>query len=383
MIDTIVLNLEWRKDFEIMEGCYKLFSPDVANFFKPPYVQFGTRKSVKADRNPTAKDKLNGNYMPRLTLIKAIRRGSIPIILNVEFSAPKIIFNDNFNEVSESDLDYLCVQLGRKLYNMGIIVKDRDTLKNAYVSAIHYAKNITLTDYSTAYEVLSEIEKCNYTTRKQLDRQKYRGGGEAVHFYSSKWGLCVYDKLNEHKRSKVSERGLLEKDNYCQLSLFDDSPLTSPFQMIRFEARYIGRPQIGKSLKEVGVTPESLTLRNLFKESIAKKMLKHELDKLRDTYPAINLSDKKPPQLVMELSVQNPKVHISTVFQALAYKTLIETTGSRDIRKMGNFSSQQWYNLNKKINSLNFTRRKLKSFDLIEEQLEKFIPIRLQRYLDK
>ena len=112
-------------------------------------------------------------------------------------------------------------------------------------------------------------------------------------------------------------------------------------------------------------------------------MLKHELDKLRDTYPAINLSDKKPPQLVMELSVQNPKVHISTVFQALAYKTLIETTGSRDIRKMGNFSSQQWYNLNKKINSLNFTRRKLKSFDLIEEQLEKFIPIRLQRYLDK
>ena len=85
----------------------------------------------------------------------------------------------------------------------------------------------------------------------------------------------------------------------------------------------------------------------------------------------------------MELSVQNPKVQIGTVFQALAYKTLIEATGSRDIRKMGNFSSQQWYNLNKKINGLNFARRKLKSFDLIEEQLEKFIPIRLQRYLDK
>lgn len=71
MVDTIVLNLEWRKDFEIMEGCYKLFSPDVTSFFKPPYVQFGARKAVKADRNPTAKDKRNGNYMPRLTLIKA------------------------------------------------------------------------------------------------------------------------------------------------------------------------------------------------------------------------------------------------------------------------------------------------------------------------
>ncbi len=383
MIDTVVLSLEWRKDFEIMEGCYKLFSPDATNFFKPPYVQFGLRKSVKADRNPTAQDKRNGNYMPRLTLIKAVRRGSIPITLNVEFSAPKIIFNDNFNEITESDFEYLCVQLERKLYNMGVVVKNRDSIRNALVSTVHYSKNITLTDYSTAYEVLSDIEKCNYTTRKQLDRQKYRGGGEAVHFYSRRWGLCVYDKLNEHKRFKVSERGLLEKDNYCQLSLFDDSPLTSPFQMIRFEARYIGRPQIGKALKDANVPVEAITLRNLFKERIAKAMLLHELDKLRDTYPNISLSDKEQPQLLMELSVQNPKVQIGTLLQALAYKSLVDATGSRDIRKMGNFSSQQWYNLNKKINGLNFARRKLKSFDVMEEQIEKFMPVKLQRYLDK
>ncbi len=383
MIDTVVLNLEWRKDFKIMEGCYKLFSPDVTNFFKPPYVQFGMRKSVKADRNPTAKDKRDGNYMPRLTLFKAVRRGSIPIILNVEFSAPKIIFNDNFNEITESDFEYLCVQLQRKLYNMGIVLKDRDTLKNALVSTVHYSKNITLTDYSTAYEVLSDIEKCNFTARKQSDRQKYRGGGEAVHFYSRKWGLCIYDKLNEHQRSKLSESGLLEKDNYCQLSLFDEKPLVNPFQMIRYEIRYIGRPQIGKSLKDTGITPSSLTFYNLFCENIAKTMLRHELAKLRDSYPTINLSEKTSSQLMMELSVQNPKVQIGTILQALAYKTLIDDTGSRDIRKMGNFSSQQWYNLNKKINGLNFARRKLKSFDVIEDQIEKFIPVKIQSYLDK
>ena len=85
----------------------------------------------------------------------------------------------------------------------------------------------------------------------------------------------------------------------------------------------------------------------------------------------------------MELSVQNPHAQIGTVLQAVAYKNLIEATGSRDIRKMGRFSSQQWYNLNKKINNLNFARRKLKSFDVIEEQIEKLIPVRLQRYLDK
>jgi len=383
MIDTVVLNLEWGKDFEIMEGCYRLFSPDVTNYFKPPYIQFGGRKAVKANRNPTAEDKRTGKYMPRLTLIKAVRRGGIQTILNIEFSAPKIIFNDNFNETTEDDFDYLCVQLGRKLYNMGVVVKNTDTIRDASVSTIHYAKNITLTDYSTTYEVLSEIEKCNYTTNKQLDRQKYRGGGEAIHYYSSKWGLCIYDKLSEYQKSKTTERGLLEKDNYCQLSLLNDNPLVTPFQMIRFEARYISRPQISRSLKEIDVIPESLTLRNLFKENIAQKMLKHELAKLRSTYPAINLTDKEPSQLFTELSVQNPQVQIGTVMQALAYKGLLATTGSRDVRKMGNFSSQQWYNLNKKINALNFERRKLKSFDVIEDQIEEFKPVRLQRYLDK
>jgi len=383
MIDTVVLNLEWGKDFEIMEGCYRLFSPDVTNFFRPPYAQFGGRKVLKAIRNPTAEDRRTKNYMPRLTLIKAIRHGSIPTILNVEFSAPKIIFNDNFNEITESDFDYLCVQLSRKLYNMGVIVKNDNAIRDAFVSTVHYSKNITLTDYSTAHEVLSEIEKCNYTAHKQLDRQKYRGGGEAVHYYSSKWGLCIYDKLSEFRRSKVSERGLLEKDNYCQLPLFDDRALVTPFQMIRFEARYISRPQIGKSLKEIDITLESITFRHLFSEAIAKKMLKHELGRLRSSYPAINLTDKSSAQLFTELSIQNPQAQIGTVLQALSYRDLISDVGSRDVRKIGNFSSQQWYNLNKKINTLNFDRRKLKSFDIIEEQIDRFIPIRLQVYLEK
>lgn len=129
--------------------------------------------------------------------------------------------------------------------------------------------------------------------------------------------------------------------------------------------------------------PESITLRSLFKENIAQKMLKYELDKLRSTYPAINLTDKKSPQLFTELSIQNPQAQIGTILQALAYRDLLSDTGSRDVRKIGNFSSQQWYNLNRKVNTLNFDRRKLKSFDVIEEQIDKFRPVRLQTYLEK
>ena len=109
-------------------------------------------------------------------------------------------------------------------------------------------------------------------------------------------------------------------------------------------------------------------------------MLKAEVAVLRDAYPAVSLSEKTPEQLISELRVQNPNAHIGTIMQAVGYKTLLEATGSRDIRNMGNFTSQQWYGLNKKMNELNFDRRKLKSFDVIEEQLEAFIPVRLRKY---
>jgi hypothetical protein len=383
MVDTVVITLEWRKDFELMEGCYKQFATDVTNFFRPPFVQFGTKKAFLVERNPTAKEKASGNYMPRLTLIKAVRRGGVPITLNIEFSAQKVVHNDNFNEITQSDFDYLCVQLHRKLHNIGVIVTGPNTLKDALVSTIHYSKNIPLTDYSTAHAIITDLEKCNYTTHKKSDGQKYINNGEAMHFYSRKWGLCIYDKLKEHAKSKVTEKGLLEKDYYCQLSLFDEKPLANPFEMVRVEARYIGRPQIRKSFKDAGLQTDSLTFRDLFSETVAKKMLQYEIAKLRETYPAISLTDKTAPALLTELSIQNPRTQIGTIMEAVAYKTLLETTGSRDVRNIGNFTSQQWYNLNKKINSLNFARRKIASFDIIESQLQKFEPVKLQRYLDK
>lgn len=383
MIDTVVITLEWPKDFELMEDCYKQFATDVTNFFRPPFVQFGTKKAFLVERNPSAKEKADGNYMPRLTLIKAVRRGGVPISLKIEFSAQKIVFNNNFDELTEGEFDYLCVQLQRKLYNIGVVVTDPNTLKDALVNTIHYSKNITLTDRSTAHGVITDLLKCNYTTRKQSDERIYRNNGEAMHFYSSKWGLCIYDKLKEHTKSKVSEKGLLEKDGYCQMSLFDEKPLASPFEMVRVEARYIGRRQIKKSLLEAGLRADALTFRDLFSEKTAKAMLRYEMNKLRETYPTISLSDKTTPALLAELSIQNPRTQIGTIMEAVAYKTLLESTGSRDVRKLGNFTSQQWYNLNRKINQLNFTRRKIASLDIIDSQLEKFTPVKLQRYLDK
>ena len=91
MLDTVKLQLK-KPDFDIFNG-FK-FSPcaDVV------YKSIGY---CKAYNNPPAIDKKLGIYMPNLTLIK---RG-YDVYLTIEFSVQKIMYNDNLNEVQESDFE--------------------------------------------------------------------------------------------------------------------------------------------------------------------------------------------------------------------------------------------------------------------------------------
>lgn len=66
----------------------------------------------------------------------------------------------------------------------------------------------------------------------------YRNDGEALHFYSASQAIAIYDKRRELAKSRVSERGLLEKDNYCQFTLFDNVRSKKPFEVVRIEVRY-------------------------------------------------------------------------------------------------------------------------------------------------
>lgn len=379
MVDTIILDLEWGKDFTILEGCYGNFSPDATNFFRPPYIKFGTRKSVSATCNPTKSDDV---YMPRLTLIKAIRYGSIPVTLRIECSMPKVVFGNNFDELIDSDLDIFCEQLKRKLYTRGVVLANRSVLRNGKVMAIHYSKNIALTDYSTALYVVQELSKCNYTTKKHTLSSKYRDDGTAMHYYSKKWALCIYDKLKELQLSKVNKSGLLEKDNACQLSLFDDNPVKRPFEVLRIEARYLDRRTIKKALSDRCIDVGDMSLQDLFRTDISKTMLLAETDKIRKAYPEILLSENTDYiRLYTELVMSNSSSGKGAILEAIGMKVLLEQSDSRTIRSAGQFTSAQWYRLQTKMNSLSYRKREHSTIETINKQLKEFTPLKLQKYL--
>lgn len=114
-------------------------------------------------QNPTKKELLKGIYKPRLTLSHRINtKGIRDIALKIELSLPKLLFGNNFAELRFKDFATVVDQLVVKLANMGIVTTP-ESITQAPVSAIHYSKNICLTDGSTPNYYINKIKEANIT----------------------------------------------------------------------------------------------------------------------------------------------------------------------------------------------------------------------------
>ena len=108
---------------------------------------------------------MRGIYRPRLTLYKQMVRGGFIYRLYIEFSAPKIIWNNNFVEIEEDDLDMLCFGLSYYLYTMGVNISDEE-LKKCEVKTIHYGKNIVFQNWMTPEMIINHANKANISLKK-------------------------------------------------------------------------------------------------------------------------------------------------------------------------------------------------------------------------
>ena len=111
MLDTIVLTLD-QDQFELDEP--ERFSPSAQGLLVPPYYRLGARGHFSCKQNPTRTDLKAGRYLPRLTLSKRWLRSSFALTLRIEFSAPKLIFGNNFDELRSRDFERVLAALQRQ-----------------------------------------------------------------------------------------------------------------------------------------------------------------------------------------------------------------------------------------------------------------------------
>ena len=94
MIDTIVLVLK-QSMFVIID--HDRFEPSTRSLYGD--ASMGSRGYATYKQNPTPTELKNGIYKPRLTVTRRFNDGVLERTMKIEFSAPKLLYKNNFVEI--------------------------------------------------------------------------------------------------------------------------------------------------------------------------------------------------------------------------------------------------------------------------------------------
>lgn len=365
MLDTIRLTLS-KDMFWVMDKTY--FQKETQNALRGYFTLV---------QNPTKSELKNGIYKPRLTMTKRFNTtGKQEATLAIEFSAPKLLFGNNFDELTESDFTPVVALLQSRLKEMGIGVFT-SILENAPVSTIHYSKNIPLTDGTTPHLLISKIKQANISLALDVNQTDYRNDGHSYKWHSNSYEVAFYDKLKDLEMAIRSEKRAIEKDNAIQLNLFEPFKERKRLEVMRMEVRLNKRQKIGHLFRTLGITSD-LSLKNLFSPTIAQQVLLHYLDELENKrLPLFDYKPTTPNSLLADLVINNPSIGIRKTIQLFGLKQAFDSTTPRELRNMfGRYGQRNWYRLIAEAKTIKIPTAK-SPLGIVREHLTRFEPLKL------
>ena len=334
-----------------------------------------------AIRNATKAEKELHGYMPQITIRKSLNQG-LHHYADIQFSAPKMVFGNNFDEVTEEHLDYMAKELDRKLKLMGLRVHGGYArIRKAAVRSIHYGKNIILERY-TVGEYLRMLQQCQLSKDKHTGFTHYQNGGTQFRYGTKQKGFTAYDKLKdlEHAQKRGQGYKTYEDDCYCQTSLFDEKEPQSS-EVLRFEKRLNGRNNVYYTLKKLGFVEEreELILQDLFSQDIAKKVLLAELEFHKRRHLAtMAFKEKDELKRTQELIMLNPGARLKDIHSTMHLSGLLERYDYQSIANMYSKYPRKFSYLIKCYRQIKKPDgSKTDILDFIEQQLQDFSTVRL------
>jgi len=379
MIDTIALVIP-ETMFRITD--HGKFSPSTENLFeKGAGFKYGSRGYTVCRQNQLPSEIRMGIYKPHLSVTgRFMGTEGYQITMKIELSLPKLLFGNNFDEMTNADFFIVVAELQYVLSQMGVEI-DRDVLINASVGLIHFGKNIPLTDHTTPYSYLKYLHKVKVHMGQDLEEKDYRNGGRSVRFHTNSGEFIAYDKLFEMRRAKISEKRSQEVDNFAQRNLFDKVELKKPFEVLRIELRLNNKKKMRPALAAVGFGKE-LTFANLFDSGLARKMLLFELEKAERNYPSILLDGHKfHAQRLNSIFYNNPGIAIKKAIQAVGMAAVLDEVGVREFRTMTEpYGYDRWLNLEKELNSI-AVKKEFEPFKILRKEVDAFEPLKLVDFM--
>jgi len=371
MIDTIVLLLS--------SDAYTITAPE--QFIPAAHWTALNKKSrdslgVISRQNPSIKELRSGTYKPRLTLSqRANIQGRLDTLLKIECSLPKLMFGNNFDELRLKDFPEVSNKLVATLATMGIATTTI-ALAQAPVTAIHYSKNIALTDGSTPHFFISKIKESNIKFSLDVNQTDYRNDGHSFKWHCNSYEVVFYDKIHDLTKAKRSSKRSLEKDNAVQLDLFKRLEKRKKLEIVRMEVRLNKRQKIAPLFKTLGI-PSNLTFKSMFKPAISKKILLHYFDEMENKRPALLNFRGDDKALFAALIVNNPDMSPQKILQLFGLQQALKLTNIRELRTMfGATSQRSWLRLMSDAQKIKLPTLQ-QPFAVVREQLIKFKALRL------
>lgn len=264
MVDTVILTVPLDK---------ALFLDLRSSGVEPWDLQARTKAYEKFVRNPSTRDAESGLYFPRLTGYKR-KNGMLTWqkSMRIEFSAPKLLYQNNLDELADTDFERVVGALLDRLQRMGVVLKRQD-LCNAEVRSVHYSKNIELKNGYTAQYVIGELGKINLNKRFDLTRARFSNDGQSLYLYTVAHSFVLYDKIAD--LGKGTKRAIDKEQTPQQMSLFKQ--LDKKKEILRLEVRLSQKQKMNSLFKKLGFA-ENPTFRDVFSKAKSKKVLGHYWD---------------------------------------------------------------------------------------------------------
>jgi hypothetical protein len=369
MFDTVILKIPISTSAIIN---HDRFSPSTESLDKE---KAGFHKYIN---NPTSKDKEKMGYMPRLTIIK---RG-FELYLKVEFSAPKIIFANNLEELSKIYLNPVVNELKEKIEHMGVKLWTYQ-IKKAKVTNLHPSKNIILSKGYTACFSIRELSKINLHKKMDIRESHYRNNGEELQLYANRHSLVFYDKIND--LTKPAKRAT-DKDQTRQQELLFDyiKSRRKDLEVLRMETRITHATKLKEILREIEFEKEHLTFEDLFEKDVCKKILQWYWDKFFEKDLFLFNVKNNPQNLLETILINFPKTRIKTAVMLVGLERLCkDEEGIRGLRSIAenHKSKTDWLKLRNYLRRLNeeiFTKPTHGFIKDIRRELDEFKPFRIR-----
>ena len=398
MLDTVKLCVPYK-------DCI-INSPEIFS----PFVTHSIKRGVKCICNPDKYWMGMGKYFPKLTILKGYDK---ELNLFIEFSAPKLLFGNNFNELESSDFNKIIDELLDRLMGCDIEIS-RKNLENAKVESlnkvvdigetghrgivkaldsnnaehvlitgqnnygqlgkvvsIHYSKNFDL-ENTTAICLTKIIEKLDISKRLDIAKTDYRNGGQIIRFHTNSYEVAFYDKVADLKQSIISEKRALENYNLIQQDLLSS---LKGREVLRMEVRLNKSRKIKSILEKCKINIDTLSFKNLFNTDISKKILNYFWDEFIEKSIYVVCQSENDNNVILS------KCALAGFNQQKALKiagimATIKNNGCRYIKKQIKNSNFSRYT--KDIELLNLEDNYiLKQFRDIRAKLQRMIPLRI------